>query len=61
MPSFSSKELLEQLKSLKSNMPIEISTNPDLSFQLCRAAREAYLALEQPTDVVARILLSQVC
>jgi len=61
MTSVSPKELLTQLKALKSNMPSELSSDQDLRFQLCSAAREAYLSLEQPTDVVARILLSQVC
>lgn len=61
MTSISPKELLAQLEALKSNIPSELSSDPDLRLQLCRAAREAYLSLEQPTDVVARVLLSQVC
>ena len=61
MPSLSPKELLAQLEALKSNIPSELTSDPELRLQLHRAAKEAYLALEHPTDVVARILLSQVC
>lgn len=53
-------ELLAQLQHLAANVPAELATNASLRNDIATAARNVFLTLEKPEDVVARILLSQV-
>ncbi|CAG8971541.1 hypothetical protein HYALB_00005437 [Hymenoscyphus albidus] len=56
MATLSPSQLLQELQALASNPPeIEIT----LRTKLAVAARSAFLSLEKPEDVVARVLLSQ--
>ncbi|KAL9119594.1 MAG: hypothetical protein Q9187_003853, partial [Circinaria calcarea] len=59
MANLSPTELLAELQALKSHPPAEFSSDPGLRTKVCRAAKEVYLLLEKPEDVVARVLLSQ--
>ena len=54
------EELLAQLQSFAASPPTEVTTNASLRAALGTAAKNVFLALEKPEDVVARILLSQV-
>lgn len=53
-------ELLAQLQTLAAVPSSEITNNASLRNALATAAKNVFLALEKPEDVVARILLSQV-
>lgn len=60
MATLTPVDLLAQLKSLVANPPSELTANATLRNELATAARNVFLTLEKPEDVVARILLSQV-
>ena len=60
MNHFTPTDLLAYLQQIKSSPPAELTQDPDLRTQIRNAARDVYLALEQPHDVVARVMLSQV-
>ncbi len=53
-------DLLTHLRTLARNPPTELTTDASLRNELATAAKDVFLALEKPEDVVARILLSQV-
>jgi len=61
MATLTPQELLAQLQTLAVTTPTELTTNALLRTQLATAAKKVFLTLEKPEDVVARILLSQVC
>jgi hypothetical protein len=61
MATLSPNELLAQLQKLAASSPQEITSDTTLRTQLATAAKKAFLVLEKPEDVVARLLLSQVC
>ena len=60
MASLSPSELLVQLQTLTKDSLHTLDNDPALRAQLCLAAKDAYLTLEQPPDVIARVFLSQV-
>lgn len=59
MAPLPAKELLAQLEAIAENPPADLDST--LRTQLSVAAQKASRALEKPEDVVARVLLSQVC
>jgi hypothetical protein len=59
MSTISPNQLLAELQAFVSNPPKEL--DPTLQTKLAVAAKAAFLSLEKPEDVVARVLLSQVC
>jgi len=60
MPEISGKGLLTQLEKFASQPPDDVLTDADLRMKLYRAGRAATLAIEQPHDLIVRLLLSQV-
>ena len=60
MATLTPTELLNQLQSLAKNVPSELTSNASLRSEVANSARNVFLALEKPEDVVARLLLSQV-
>jgi hypothetical protein len=60
MAPLTAKELLAQLDAFAASPPSELDSDHDLRTKLALAAKKAFLTIEKPEDVVARVLLSQV-
>ncbi|KAL8741706.1 MAG: hypothetical protein Q9190_005720 [Brigantiaea leucoxantha] len=59
MSQLSPEELVAQLKSITSNPPQSLTSNPELRNKLYHAAREAMLSFEENPNPISRIAVAQ--
>jgi demethylsterigmatocystin 6-O-methyltransferase len=59
MPRLSPTELLAEIEALASDPPAELLADADVRAKLQSACKKASSALEQPTEVITRLLLAQ--
>jgi hypothetical protein len=58
MASLRLTQLLAELENLAQDPPAELFADTELRTKLYHASRKAALAIEKPTEVVTRLLLS---
>jgi hypothetical protein len=60
MAKLTPQELLSELEAFAQGPPAEVEKDPGLGVKISQAAKQVVLSLEKPSDVVARLFLSQV-